>query len=99
MTHKKIRKANKQILSYRILDVLYTDTALPNTMNNEEYSGVHFTKGLGVKLSPKIGYFVPNFGGSFTPKLFCETYQYYCNYTHLVHFRLLQAIASARLSS
>ena len=45
-------------------------------LHNSVYRGMGcvLTKGLGVKLSPQIGYFVTNLWGSFTPKLFCETH-------------------------
>jgi len=33
-----------------------------------------FTNGLGVKLSPQIGYFATEFGRGWTPKLLCETH-------------------------
>ena len=33
-----------------------------------------FHKRFGGQAFPQIGYFITNFGGSFTPKLFCETH-------------------------
>ena len=41
-----------------------------------------FTNGLGVKLFPKIDYFATDFGGSLTPKSFCETQPWYPSEHH-----------------
>jgi len=40
---------------------------------NEGGTGVGFTNGLGVEMSPKLGYFATEFGESLTPKPFSET--------------------------
>jgi len=41
---------------------------------NKKSGARFFTKQFGCKMFPQIGYFVKNFGGSFTPKSFSETH-------------------------